>query len=169
MKHAPHAIRIRRAQRGDAPAIFALNRSAVPGVTPLDNPDLEELFRFSVYFRVAERRGELLAYLAAFPAAARYAGEEFIWFLSRYADFLYIDLVAVAPEHRRGGIASRLYRDVEAFAREQRIPRLVCEVNLRPSNPVSIEFHRAQDYVEVGMLQVSDGRLVSLLAKELDL
>lgn len=167
MEHGPDEIRIRPAQRGDAAAIFAANRSAAPGVTPLDDADLEELFRFASCFQVAERQGEVVAYLAAFPAECQYAGEEFIWFLSRYADFLYIDQVAVAPEHRRRGIASRLYREVEAFAREEGFPRLTCEVNLQPPNPVSLEFHRAHGYAQVGTLQVSDGRFVSLLVKEL--
>jgi uncharacterized protein len=159
---------IRPARRSDVPAILVINGSAAPGVTRLEHADLEDLFRFSSFFRVAELGGKLLAYLAAFSADVRYAGEEFLWFLSRYADFLYIDQVAVAPEHRRRGIASLLYREVEAFARAQGVPRLACEVNLRPPNPSSLAFHRARGYHEVGTLQVTDGRLVSLLVKELE-
>lgn len=167
MESLPSTLRLRPAEYGDASAILAINRSAMPGVTMLDDADLEELFRFSSYFRVAEHPGEIVAYLAAFPSEASYTGEEFVWFRARYPSFLYIDQVAVAEEQRRRGIASRLYRDLERFAREGHSPRLTCEVNLRPPNLDSLHFHAAQGYAEVGTLPVKDGRVVSLLVKEL--
>jgi len=40
-------------------------------------------------------------------------------------------------------------------------------VNLRPANPRSFAFHARQGFREVGRLEVSDGRFVALLEREL--
>ena len=57
--------------------------------------------------------------------------------------------------------------ELERVARRSGIPQLVCEVNLRPANPRSLAFHAALGFVEVGQLEVSDGRRVALLERAL--
>jgi predicted GNAT superfamily acetyltransferase len=44
---------------------------------------------------------------------------------------------------------------------------MVCEVNLEPRNDVSLAFHAARGYVEVGQLAHGQEKLVALLSKEL--
>jgi hypothetical protein len=57
---------------------------------------------------------------------------------------------------------------VEQFACARGLTHLVCEVNLDPPNPVSLNFHTKLGFVEVGVLVTQDGRTVSLRQKELN-
>ena len=161
------ALIIRSARAADSYAILSINRDGVPGVGALAPPDVAFYHDRSTLFRVAEERGQVVAYVVIFDSRAAYDGEEYLWFRNRYDAFLYIDQVAVAREARGRGVAAALYDDVEKAARASATPTLVCEVNLEPDNPPSHRFHRRRGFLEVGRLRSGDGRLVSLLEKRL--
>ncbi len=160
-------LTIRSVQRADWASILEINQAGLPGVTPLGLADLSEFAEISAYFRVVEVEGAIVGYLVAIRADVAYDGEEFCWFQQQYADFLYVDQIAVSESSRRQRVASELYADLEAFAQQQQIAVLTCEVNTRPLNPKSLAFHDRQGFLAVGTLAVSDGRTVSLRAKRL--
>jgi hypothetical protein len=162
------AVRIRDAALADRDAILAVNREGRPGVTPLSPGEVEACLARATLFRVAESDGgEPCAYLLAFGAGFPSIGDEYAWFSARHASFLYVDQIAVASRAWRSGVGSALYADLEHEARRRGVPRLVCEVNLRPPNSRSLAFHASRGFVETGRLEVSDGRFVSLLEREL--
>jgi predicted GNAT superfamily acetyltransferase len=45
--------------------------------------------------------------------------------------------------------------------------RMVCDVNIEPRNDVSLAFHAARGYREVGELAHGDLKTVALMSKEL--
>jgi predicted GNAT superfamily acetyltransferase len=165
----PAGFEVRAATRADGPGILAINAQGVPGVGALGPSDVETFLRLADWFRVAERPAALAAYLIALHSGAAYDGEEFLWFRSRFPEFVYVDQVAVAQEARGQGAASALYDDLEEFAAGRGIHRLALEVNLRPENRPSIAFHDRLGFSEVGRLETADGRLVSLRLKEIRL
>jgi predicted GNAT superfamily acetyltransferase len=154
----------RAATRLDAPAILSINRDGVPGVSPLAPSDVERFLAISPFFRVVER-ASIVGYLIGIGSDADYDGEEFLWFRGRFADFVYVDQVAVARDARGTGVATLLYADLERFAIARRSPRLALEVNLRPENRPSLAFHDRLGFAEIGRLETADGRLVSLRSK----
>ncbi len=158
---------LRAATRADAPAILSINRDGVPGVSALGLSDVERFHGMSPFFRVAERAGVLVAYLIGVGSEADYDGEEFLWFSSRFPDFVYVDQVAVAREARGTGAASALYADLERFAAERGSPLLTLEINLRPENRPSLVFHERHRFSEIDRLETADGRLVSLRTKSI--
>jgi predicted GNAT superfamily acetyltransferase len=93
------------------------------------------------------------AFLLAFAAHDSY---DFQWFRNRFTRFLYVDRIVVAGAHRRHGLGRQLYLD--AFARAERLglPRVACEVNALPANPVSDAFHAAHGFCEVGRATFDD-------------
>ena len=64
------------------------------------------------------------------------------------------------------GVASALYDAVEERARATGRTEVTCEVNVAPRNEVSLRFHAARGFVEVGQQDVDDHR-VSLQALRL--
>jgi predicted GNAT superfamily acetyltransferase len=158
---------IRPAAAADFPGILEVNRQGRPGVSPIAPGDLGTILRRASFLRVAEAGSRVAGYLIGYLSSDDYDGEEFLWFRGRFDSFLYIDQVAVAEGARASGVGSLLYRDVEEFARARAVARLTCEVNLRPHNAVSLRFHERQGYRPVGELETRDGRLVSLLVREL--
>ena len=158
---------LRAATRADAPSILSVNRDGVPGVGPLGLSDVERYLGISPFFRVAERAGVLVAYLIGLGSEADYDGEEFLWFRSRFPDFVYVDQIAVAREARGAGAASAMYEDLERFAAGRGSPLLTLEINLRPENRPSLAFHERHRFLEIDRLETTDGRLVSLRKKSL--
>ena len=161
------SVSIRAAELADRAAILAVNREGQPGVTALSPAEVEACVARATLFRVAEVEGELAGYLIAFGAGFASIGDEYAWFSARHESFLYVDQIAVAARAWRRGVGSALYADLEREAARRGVPRIVCEVNLRPPNPRSLAFHARRGFVESGQLQVSDGRFVSLLERVL--
>lgn len=159
------ATTIRDAANDELDAILAINNDAVPNVTTLNAEELASFHREAGYFRVAISDGHLAGFLIALLPEHDYGSPNFQWFKGNYDQFVYIDRVVVASGFRGLGIGNVFYADVQSYA-ELRAPYLTCEVNLQPRNDVSLLFHGAHGFQEVGQ-QVAGEKRVSLLAKKL--
>ena len=116
---------------------------------------------------LAKRIGQAEALLIAFDQDADYDSPNFLWFRSRFATFVYVDRIVVAAEARGRGHAGRLYRDLFACAAQAGHNRIVCEVNLKPPNPLSDAFHAALGFSEVGRGSVNSDKVVRYLCCQL--
>lgn len=156
---------IRASRKTDLETVSILNEGAVPNVNSVSVETLERFMRQAAYFRVVESGKDIVAFLVGFAPGAEYDSENYRWFCRRYSEFMYIDRIAVAPEHRGRGLALSLYRDMEQYTAA---PLLACEVNLRPPNPRSLEFHRRFGFQPVGRQETEGGaKTVSLMIKSL--
>lgn len=165
--HAGMSIVIRDLSSTDLPVVLAMNESAVPHVNRVDLAQMQKFQAEAAYFRVALADGEPAAFLVGLRPDADYHSPNFRWFCARYPDFAYIDRVAVSEAARRRGLGAALYRDFEA-AFAGLCPCLACEVNLRPANEASMQFHRRMGFEQVGSQTIDDGaKEVAMLIKSL--
>ena len=161
-------MRLRDITAGDLADFHRLNQANVPAVSSIDAGQLDWFFRYADHFRVAVLDDAIAGFLLGLRPGRDYASVNYGWFNARYADFLYIDRLAVATDRRRQGIASALYADVERHALSLGAPLLACEVNLRPRNEASLSFHERHGFAEVGQQETEGGsKRVSLLIKPL--
>ena len=152
----------------DLAAVLALNRAAEPAVGPLDLAGLAALVELADGARLATVDGTVAGALVAFLPGRGYRSPNYRWFETSGVAFYYVDRVVVAAEHRRAGIATRLYDDVMATARGLGVPRVVCEVNDDPPNPVSLAFHRGLGFVGLAtQIDPRDGKRVRMMARAL--
>lgn len=157
---------MRTAGMSDLPAILALNNAAPPAVNRLSPERLAGLAATAREVLVAESAGALTGFLLVLGPEAVYDSPNFLWFRQRYAGFLYIDRIVVAPGSRGRGIGAALYRELLRRA-GQEVGLLACEINLRPSNQGSIAFHAALGFREVGRQDTDGGsKTVSLQIRE---
>jgi len=158
---------IRDIDTSDLDAVLSLNQSEVPHV---GDADLEKMAWFSshaTYFRVASNGDELAAFLIGLRPGTQYASPNYRWFCERYGDFAYVDRVAVSPTAQRHGLASRLYDDF-AHAVPASVRLMTCEVNIKPPNEISMQFHENLGFRQVGSRQSDGGaKEVAMLAKDL--
>jgi predicted GNAT superfamily acetyltransferase len=162
----------------DHAAVLALNNGAVPHVNALDEERLARLAGYAAYFRVAEDETDgagVAGFVLCVPPGTAYWSDNYAWFTARHGAapeaFLYLDRVVVAPRVVRGGVGRALYTDLYTFA-AARWPRIALEVNLRPPNPGSVEFHRRMGFREVGVREYDGGEgpascAVSMMEREL--
>ena len=142
----PDAPIIRDVRDSDVDAVLTLNQSEVPHVGSVDAEKMRWYAANATYFRVAMAGDALAAYLVGFRPGTSYQSPNYLWFCDRYDDFAYVDRVAVAPFARRTGLASRLYDDFAA-AMPESVGIMTCEVNVKPPNPSSMDYHLPAGYL----------------------
>jgi uncharacterized protein len=151
----------------DFPAVLELNQESVHFLSPLPRERLERLLAQSAYHKVLEEDGRIAAFLLAFLADADYDSPNFLWLKNRCAPFLYIDRLVVRSDRRGIGLGTVLYRDLFSHAGTIHIPRITCEVDIQPPNPVSLRFHRRWGFKEIGSQWTPDGKKRVLFMEKL--
>ena len=131
---------------------------------PLDHDRLNRMVEASYRVQVAEPD---LGFLITFVRGSAYDSPNFVWFIERMDNFVYVDRIVVAAHARGQGIARRFYEGLFATAAADGYDHVVCEVNSDPPNPVSDQFHAALGFTPVGQASLSNGKSVTYLSRAL--
>lgn len=132
---------LRSYEPADAAQVLALNAACVPEVGPLDEAKLDRLVAWAAWFRVVEVEGRIVGFLVGLVEGTPYESPNYGWFAERHDQFAYVDRVAIDEAQRGAGWGPALYRDFEAWVRENGRTLLCAEVNTEPPNPRSLRFH----------------------------
>lgn len=160
---------LRDIESSDLDRVLSINQDARPAVGDLDRDRVAHLVGESSIALVAEVGSTVVGFCLVLAPNADYDSVNYTWFSARYRDFIYLDRVAIVPEHRGRGLGRALYAEVERLAK-LRTPDAITftlEVNLRPRNEASLEFHTRLGFTEVGRQETPYGAEVSLMAKSL--
>jgi predicted GNAT superfamily acetyltransferase len=157
-------MKLRALERADWPAVLALNQDSVDELSDLAGERLGYVLSLASRALVAEADAHVVAFALAMAPGTTYDSRNYRWFSQRFERFLYLDRIAVDVHSRRSGIGARLYAEMEAAARA--FGRMVCEVNIAPSNDASLAFHVARGYREIARLEHGE-KVVALMCKEL--
>ena len=151
----------------DLDEVLALNEASVPHVNSLTLRELQWFHEHAPYLRLIRHDGRSAGFLIGLGPGLDYRSPNYRYFCARHEVFGYVDRVAVTPEARRLGIASRLYEDYAATLRGF-APVLTCEVNLRPPNEGSVTYHERHGFVRVATQETEGGsKEVALMEKRL--
>jgi uncharacterized protein len=140
-------------------AMLALSAAHEQETGPLNHAKLTDMLGTAFHSATAGAGAD--GFLIAFDEASEYDGVNFKWFIKRYAKFVYIDRVIVAPHARGRGLARGFYEDLFDRARRAGHERVGCEINSDPPNPGSMAFHAALGFAEVGVATLENGKTVS--------
>jgi uncharacterized protein len=146
---------IRDATPADLGAVLRLNAESERFLSPLTAPRLALLHAQSARHRVACVEGRVAAFLLAFREGAAYDSQNYLWFAARYPQFLYIDRVVFDAAFQSRRLGTALYEDLFTHARSTGVPRVTCEFDIEPPNPVSARFHGKFGFREVGRQNVA--------------
>ncbi len=145
--------------------VLALNAANVVKLAPMDAARLQQLQQWADRFDVVDVDGEFGGFVVTFAPGSPYDSDNYRWFTERHGDrFYYLDRIVLADRHRRQGLGTFVYDELERVAR--RYGRLALEVNLVPRNDASLSFHDRRGYVEVGQLGDAE-HLVAMMEKQL--
>ena len=155
----------------DLAAIHAINEGEVPKVGSVTPDQLAHIAAESLLVPVAvdDATGAVAGFAMVLGPDADYGSDNYAWFRERYADFVYLDRVAIPPAYQRRGIGRALYDHIADAAPAARpsATEWTLEVNLRPRNDQSLHFHTAMGFAEVGQHESRAGYLVAMMAKPL--
>jgi predicted GNAT superfamily acetyltransferase len=158
-------IRYLPAETRDYPAILELNEAAIPEVSSLDDAGLEALHRQAALLTIARSEDAVAGFILVLTEGCDYQSPNYRFFDTRYDAFAYVDRIVVGEQFRRIGIGSGLYRAL--FEALPRAPRVTCEVNVRPPNPGSLQFHQDLGFTVIGEQDTDNGaKRVALMVRE---
>ena len=142
---------IREITHSDFDSIVHLNQNALEGVGPLDTESLSLLVKMADQALVVDHgNGDIAGFVITLPPGAEYDSSRYRWFEDTLVDdYVYLDRIVVSQDHRREGIASKLYEEIEGH---QPVALEVYE-----TNDVSLAFHESRGFEEVGAL-THDGK-----------
>ena len=136
-----------------------LNETHTPHVGSLERDRFEELVRLpeTQTWLVLSNPVQLLGFLVVMNELTPYSSPNFLWFKERYSQFLYVDRIAVDPSVRKQGWGRRLYDQVIREAQKTHRSLVTCEVNVKPPNPESLEFHSRLGFFPLGEQDTEQG------------
>ncbi len=151
---------IRPIETADLETVLALNQGEPEGVGPVDAERLAWIVGLADRALIADVEGEIGGFIITLGPGTAYDSANYAWFEDRFDQHCYLDRIVVAPGHRRTGIASALYCEIES-----RLP-VTLEVYAEPPNVASLAFHAARGYEEIGRLSQSNGKVAAMLLKQ---
>ena len=143
----------------DFDSIVHLNQNALEGVGPLDNESLSLLVKMADQALVVDHGdGDIAGFVITVPPGAEYDSSRYRWFEDTLEDdYVYLDRIVVSEDHRREGVASKLYEEIEAD--------LPIALEVYETNDVSLAFHESRGFEEVGSLD-HNGKTNLMLVRE---
>jgi len=124
-----------------------VNNKSAPAMNEMSMVEMVSLIDRSSVARIARVEGDSVGALIAFLPNKNYDSSNYQWFNQNYSDFLYIDRAMVEEDYRGAGIGKKLYSDTIRVAKELGVSSITCEVNTKPPNLRSMEFHKRQGFV----------------------
>jgi predicted GNAT superfamily acetyltransferase len=158
---------IRSVESDDLAAVLELNDSEVPHVSRVGMNEMQWFAGHAQHFRVAEKASDIVGFIIGLGPGTDYQSLNYLWFCENYSSFKYVDRIVVGESARQEGLGSRFYDDF-ANTRPGDAKVMTCEVNIRPANDTSMQFHLRRGFRKVGS-QVTDAgqKEVAFLEKTL--
>jgi predicted GNAT superfamily acetyltransferase len=153
-------MQIRTMASTDLDTVLTLNQGALDGVGPLDAERLRWIVGLADRALVADVDGDIGGFIITIAPGTAYDSPNYRWFEERFDSHCYLDRIVVARTHRRMGLASRLYDEIERTT----LP-VTLEVYSEPPNGPSLAFHAARGYEEIGRVPQANGKVAAMFVK----
>jgi len=143
--------------------IYLINQDNVPAVGSLESIDkMKELLSISSYHSVLLLNKNVIGFSICFREGTSYLSENYKYFTQGLKNFLYIDRIAIDQNYRREGLGKSMYKDIFSSASHENL-RVTAEVNTKPKNQISLDFHNNMGFEQIGERQFDDHDVVYLI------
>jgi len=146
--------------------ILSINQEHVPLVGSLENvKDLENLLKMSFLFAITKENNEITSFIVCLREGEQYKSLNYAYFSEKYKKFLYVDRIGVKNGHQNKGLGSLLYKKIDQIGNKIDLP-ICAEVNIKPYNKTSIQFHIKHGFEKIGEKSFSNQYEVAYFVKK---
>ncbi len=144
------------ARESDLDFVLSLNQESLSAVSHSDLKKMNYFLEISSYFKIFRIDDKAVGFLIGLKPGRDYKSENYIWINKRYNSFIYVDRVIIDSKYRNSGLGFYFYNHlVKSFRKE--VKNILCEVNIKPYNEQSINFHKKYGFKEIGEQQTENG------------
>ena len=134
----------------DILSIYSINQANTPEVGSLESTEkLRELLNMSSLVLVAKTNNEIIGFVVCLEAGAAYTSLNYKYISKKEKKFVYIDRIAIKNQYRRSGVGKSLYEIIFNYSEKFELP-IYCEVNTKPKNQASLDFHKKIGFFKIG-------------------
>lgn len=154
---------IRDLKPSDLSLAYLINQENVPAVGHESEASFSSLYEQCILALGLEIDGEIRGFCMLLSPRSNYQSPNYLYFKARYAEFVYLDRIALRASVQGQGFGPLLYKEVE-----QRLkPKLFAlEVNIKPPNEASLRFHLREGFKVIAEEETRPGKLVALMIRE---
>ena len=152
----------------DIPIVTDLNQKFLPAVGFLGIENINHFLIISSYFKIIKVNENLVGFMIGLMPGVDYESVNYKWFSDKYSSFIYVDRIVIAEKYQNKGFGKIFYDDLKkTFYDKASI--ITCEINVRPYNKQSIDFHKKYGFKEVGRKNTeNDKKTVSYMIYDID-
>ncbi len=134
----------------DILSIYSINQANIPEVGSLESTEkLRELLNMSSLVLAAKINNEIIGFVVCLEAGAAYTSLNYKFISKKAKKFVYIDRIAIKNQYRRSGVGKSLYEVIFNYSEKFELP-VYCEVNTKPKNQPSLDFHKKIGFFKIG-------------------
>ena len=151
--------KIEQATKDDLKSILSLNQDSIPAVTSSNLEMMKHLLIICDYFKICKINGEIIGFLNALLPSKDYKSEHYKWFNDRYESFIYVDRIIFNESYQDQGDGTVFYDDLINSIKNTSLD-ITCEINTKPYNKQSINFHKKYGFKKVGRKDINSEKSV---------
>ena len=145
------------ATKSDLDFVLSLNQESLSAVSHSDLVKMNYFLKISSYFKIFYLEDVPVGFLIGIMPDKDYESENYKWINQRYHSFIYVDRIIIDAKHRNKGLGFYFYNNLKkAFRRK--VENIACEVNIKPFNKHSIDFHKRYGFKDVGEQDIENGK-----------
>jgi predicted GNAT superfamily acetyltransferase len=157
-------MNIRKAQDKDLAKVLEMNEAALPHVSSVELSDMERFLEQADPFLVIEEEKELAGFMIVLQKGLNYESLNYKFFCNNYSDFDYVDRIVISDKFRGQKFGTALY---EYLFEQSSKEIILCEINIKPPNKNSMEFHKALGFSQVAEQVTESGKKsVAMMVRE---
>ena len=151
--------KLEQATKYDLAPILSLNQNSIPAVSSSNLEIMKHFLTICDYFKVFKINGEIIGFLNALQPLKDYKSEHYKWFNDRYKSFIYVDRIIFKKSYQNQGYGTIFYNDLIESVKNDSLD-IVCEINTKPYNKQSIQFHKKYGFKDIGTENIDSNKSV---------
>ena len=147
---------IKTASESDLDFVLSLNQTSLSAVSHSNLKQMNYFLNISSYFKILSIKNNPVGFLIGLMPDKDYESENYLWVNNKYHSFIYIDRIIIDKKYRNMGLGGFFYDDlVKTF--QGAVENIICEVNIKPYNSQSLNFHNKYGFKTIGEKDINNG------------